>query len=146
VFLNIIINAEVMLKLTHGKGNLLIKTETIDNTIRISFKDDGPGITKENLEKIFNPFFTTKRVGEGTGLGLSVCHGIVTEHNGRIYAESQLGKGTTFIVELPIIALEPKQLELDKPAVEESKRTSGARILVIDDEPAIRQFLTRILT
>ena len=62
----------------------------------------GPGITQENLEHLFDPFFTTKEVGKGTRLGLSICHGIITEHGGRIYAESELGKGTTFVAELPI--------------------------------------------
>jgi PAS domain S-box-containing protein len=145
VFLNIIMNAETEMKLAHGKGNLFIKTETIDNTIRISFKDDGPGIAKENLERIFEPFFTTREVGKGTGLGLSVCHGIVTEHGGRIYAESKLGKGATFIVELPIVT-KPEQLKLADPVADESERVDGASILVVDDEPAILQFLTRVLT
>ena len=89
--------------LARHKGRLTIRTEAIDNSIRVSFKDNGSGIAEENLGRIFDPFFTTRDVGEGTGLGLSVCHGIVVEHNGRIYAKSQLGKGATFVVELPII-------------------------------------------
>jgi signal transduction histidine kinase len=103
VFLNIIMNAEAEMKSARGEGNLLIETETIDNAIRISFKDDGPGIAKQNLEKIFDPFFTTREIGRGTGLGLSICHGIIAEHDGQIYAKSRLGRGATFIVELPIV-------------------------------------------
>jgi PAS domain S-box-containing protein len=103
VFLNLIVNAETEMKLARGKGKLLISTEKVDNTIHISFKDDGPGISKENLPKIFDPFFTTREVGEGTGLGLSICYGMMKEHNGRIWAESERGKGATFIVELPIV-------------------------------------------
>ena len=144
VLLNLIINAETEMKLAHEGGKLLVKTETVDDTIRISFKDDGPGISKENLEKIFNPFFTTREVGKGTGLGLSLCHGIIAEHKGRIYAESKPGKGATFIVELPVIT-EEKQLEMAEPA-EEVKKVAPARILVVDDEPAICQFLKRVLT
>jgi len=102
VFLNIILNAETEMKLAHGKGELLVKSELIDDHIRIFFTDDGPGIAPENIEKVFNPFFTTRKVGQGTGLGLSICYGIVNEHGGRIYAESELGKGATFVVELPI--------------------------------------------
>jgi two-component system NtrC family sensor kinase len=68
----------------------------------ISFADDGPGIPPENMKRIFDPFFTTKEAGKGTGLGLSICHGIVTGHGGQIYVRSQLGKGATFFVELPI--------------------------------------------
>jgi two-component system NtrC family sensor kinase len=104
VFLNLIINAETEMKLVRNKGKLLIKTEQLDNSIHISFKDNGPGISRENLDKIFNPFFTTREVGEGTGLGLSMCYGIVKEHNGRIWADSVRGNGATFNVELPIIA------------------------------------------
>ncbi|MDD5039041.1 MAG: PAS domain S-box protein, partial [Dehalococcoidales bacterium] len=108
VFLNIILNAKTAMIEAHHRGSLLVKTEKIDNTIKISFKDDGPGIAKENLGKIFHPFFTTKQVGKGAGLGLSVCYGIVKQHNGEIYAESTFGKGATFIVELPIITTAEK--------------------------------------
>jgi PAS domain S-box-containing protein len=104
VFLNIILNAETGMKLARGRGSLTVKTERVGKTIRISFADDGPGIAGEDLERIFEPFFTTREVGEATGLGLSLCHGIITEHRGQIYAESELGKGTVFIAELPIVA------------------------------------------
>jgi len=145
VFLNLIVNAETAMKLTHGRGRLLIETEASDDTIRVSFKDDGPGIPEENLGRVFDPFFTTRDVGEGTGLGLSVCHGIIAEHNGRIYAESRLGKGATFIVELPIVA-ETEQPELDEAAVEEAEKPAGAKILVVDDEPVIREVVSQVLT
>jgi len=102
VFLNIIINAEYFMIQAHNRGTLTITTQRLDNTVRVSVADDGPGIPKENLSRIFTPFFTTKEVGKGTGLGLSICHGIVAEHEGRIYARSRLGKGATFVVELPI--------------------------------------------
>ena len=145
VFLNIILNAEQAVTKAHNGGNLLIKTEQIGNSIRITFKDDGSGIARENLDEVFDPFFSTKPVGEGTGLGLSVSYGIIREHNGRIYARSELGKGATFIVELPIIA-EAKQLELAELAGEEPRKVNGARIMVVDDESAICQFLSRVLT
>src|SRR4030043_306806 len=144
VFLYLIINAETEVKLAHGGGKLAIKTEQIDDNIRVSFKDNGLGIAKENLERIFNPFFTTRRVGQGTGLGLSVCHGIVTEHKGRIWAESNLGKGATFIVELPILT-EEKRLELPEPVVQKPGKVTGARILVVDDEEVIRKFVSQML-
>jgi PAS domain S-box-containing protein len=108
VFLNIILNARTEMQSAHGKGKFLVKTEAIDNTIRISFEDTGPGIAKENLEKIFEPFFTTKEVGTATGLGLSICHEIIANHNGQIYARSTLGKGATFIIELPVVARQRK--------------------------------------
>ena len=145
VFLNLIINAETEMRLAHGKGNLLVKTEAIDDTIRISFEDDGPGIASENLGRLFEPFFTTREVGEGTGLGLSVCHGIVSEHGGTIHVESQLRKGATFIVELPIVT-ESEQLKLAEPEAEEPRRVAGAKILAVDDEPLILQLVRQVLT
>jgi len=104
VFLNLILNAEQAMTEANGGGKLTINTEKKNGYIRTTFTDDGPGIPTENLGRIFDPFFTTKGEKGGTGLGLSVCHGIITEHGGRIYAKSKLGKGTTFFVECPIIA------------------------------------------
>ncbi len=144
VFLNIILNAETEMILAHSGGNLTVRTERIDNTIRASFMDDGPGIAKENLDKIFNPFFTTREVGKGAGLGLSVCHGIITQHGGKIYARSRLGKGATFIVELPVVTKE-EQLKMAEPAAEVSKTLSRARILVVDDDTIVQEFLTKVL-
>jgi signal transduction histidine kinase len=100
--MNIIINAEYFMTEAHGRGTLTITTKKQSNTVSISIADDGPGIPPENLRRIFDPFFTTKEAGKGTGLGLSICHGIVTEHGGQIYVRSQLGKGATIFVELPI--------------------------------------------
>lgn len=144
VFLNLIINAETEMTLAHGRGQLVIKTEVVDGNIRISFKDDGPGIAKENLDRVFEPFFTTRKTGEGTGLGLSLCHGIIAEHKGRIYAESTRGEGATFIVELPII----RRRKRPKVSEWESKisKTPRAKILIVDDEPEIRQLLSEELT
>jgi len=147
VMLNLIMNAEYEMIQDHGCGNLLIKTEKIGNIIRVSLTDDGLGISKENMEKLFTPFFTTKKVGEGTGLGLSVCYGIVAEHNGRIYAESKVGKGATFIVELPIVSQqreeEAKPFESDAG---EAGKSVKVKILVVDDEPTVTQVLKRVLT
>jgi signal transduction histidine kinase len=104
VFLNIIVNAEFAMLEAHQKGKLTVTTEVSNNMVKISFADDGPGISEANLKRIFDPFFTTKEVGKGTGLGLSICHGIVTEHGGQIYVKSEYGQGATFIVELPLDA------------------------------------------
>jgi PAS domain S-box-containing protein len=147
VFMNIILNAEAEMKLAHGRGTLVVETECVDDTIMISFKDDGGGIPKENINRIFDPFFTTRRIGEGTGLGLSVCHGIIEEHNGKIYARSQQGKGATFIVELPI-TIETKPTEMPSVARQEFRqvRAHKSDILVIDDETSVLQFVERLLT
>ena len=144
VFLNLTINAETEMKLAHGKGKLVIKTEQADNVIRIAFKDNGPGIARKNLKKIFDPFFTTREVGKGTGLGLSICHGIISAHGGKIYAESQLGKGATFIVELPLISEHKQVIKRAKSPVK-PKQTKKAKILVVDDEAVVRQLLGELL-
>jgi PAS domain S-box-containing protein len=102
VFLNIVLNAEQAMNEAHGEGKLIIKTREIKDYVRISFADNGPGIPPEQLDKVFDPFFTTRAEKGGTGLGLSACHGVVTEHGGRIYARSKPGNGATFFVELPL--------------------------------------------
>jgi signal transduction histidine kinase len=102
VFLNIVVNAECAMLDANQQGKLIITSQKSDNTVKVTFTDDGPGIGKDTLKHIFDPFFTTKEVGKGTGLGLSICHGIVTEHGGKIYAESKKGQGATFVVELPL--------------------------------------------
>ncbi len=145
VFLNIVINAEKEMKEAHGGGKLSIKTEAIDKTIRISFKDDGPGIAKENLERIFDPFFTTREVGEGAGLGLSICHGIIAEHNGWIYASSKRRKGATIIVELPVITADREQKRA-QPVAKEPAKAASAKILVVDDEVTNLQLISSVLT
>ena len=101
VFLNLVINAEQAMTAAHGRGSLSITTKRVGDTLQVVVADDGPGIPDELISQIFNPFFTTKDVGAGTGLGLSVCYGIVKEHGGQMRVESEQEKGTTFTVELP---------------------------------------------
>ena len=100
VFMNIVVNAAESM---HGHGTLTITTGSSadQRVIWIDFTDTGEGIPQEYLSKIFDPFFTTKEVGKGTGLGLSTSYGIIEGHGGRIDVESQVGKGTTFRIELP---------------------------------------------
>lgn len=101
VFLNLIVNAEYFMREAHGGGCLTLTTEQAVGNIKVSFQNDGPEIPAEVLKHIFDPFFTTKPVGKGTGLGLSISYGIITAHNGRIYAENLPGKGVVFSIELP---------------------------------------------
>ena len=82
--------------------NLTIKTNLKDGLAEVSFTDTGCGISKEHLSKLFDPFFTTKETGKGTGLGLAISYGIVQSHGGDIEVESQMGKGSTFRIKLPI--------------------------------------------
>ncbi len=99
VFLNLFLNARDAMP--HG-GELFITTVQTDGQIQINIADSGIGINEKNLTQIFDPFFTTKPAGKGTGLGLAVCYGIVTAHGGRIEASQNDGKGTQFIITLPI--------------------------------------------
>lgn len=104
VFMNLLANAAQAIE---DKGDVWIKTEKTDTKVKISIRDSGKGISEENKKKLFTPFFTTKPVGKGTGLGLSISYGIIEKHQGRIWAESKVGEGTTFNIELPIEG--PKQ-------------------------------------
>jgi two-component system NtrC family sensor kinase len=103
VFLNIIINAACAME---QEGNLTVTTAWLDDgempTVRISFADTGIGIPPENIPRLFEPYFTTRPPGQGTGLGLYVCQKVVERHGGRIEVESQVGKGSTFHVYLPV--------------------------------------------
>ena len=99
VLVNLAVNA--MQAMPDG-GNLTIKTKTGENFVSMIVKDNGSGMDGETRKKIFMPFFTTKDIGEGTGIGLSVVHGIITSHGGRIKVESEINKGSAFEVQLPI--------------------------------------------
>lgn len=100
IFLNIATNA-IQAMGEHG-GTLTVKTEKLNDIIKITFTDTGPGIKPEDIPKVFDPFFTTKKVGEGTGLGLSVSYGMVKQHKGKIYVQSKEGEGAAFTIEFPI--------------------------------------------
>lgn len=99
VFMNIVVNAAQAMP---ERGDLWIRTWLKGDRVCIEFKDNGAGIPKENLKRIFDPGFTTKGVGVGTGLGLSICYKIIEKHQGSIRVDSQVGKGTTFTIELPV--------------------------------------------
>jgi signal transduction histidine kinase len=101
VFINIIINAQASMQ---DQGKLEISSIQEDDKIRICFKDNGQGIAQENLSRIFEPFFSTKDPGQGSGLGLSLSYGIIQAHEGDIKVSSQVGVGTTVDLILPIKA------------------------------------------
>jgi len=103
VFMNIIINAHQAFKHAQKGSAITIATAAAGGFIRVTIADDGPGIPKDNLQRIFDPFFTTKEPGQGTGLGLSLCYGIIEEHQGRIRVASEPGAGTVFTIDLPIV-------------------------------------------
>jgi two-component system NtrC family sensor kinase len=143
VFLNIITNADEAMSRWNERRLLTIRTEHQEDILRIKVIDTGPGIAPENLKRIFDPFYTTKDVGQGTGLGLSLAYGYVQEHGGSIYATSTGEGGTTLVIELPVS-------KETGPASAEPPREMGippatGRILVVDDEPVVLDLLTRIL-
>ena len=105
VFMNLIINASEAMD-GNGQLTLVTRFDSATNFLEVEFTDTGHGIADENMMKIFDPFFTTKETGHGVGLGLAISYGIVKEHRGTISVESELGKGTTFVVSLPLRAIE----------------------------------------
>jgi two-component system, NtrC family, sensor kinase len=99
VFMNMLINAAQAIE---QKGTITVRTGSSGDEVWVEVEDTGKGIPPENLSRIFDPFFTTKPVGKGTGLGLSLSYGIVEKHHGRIEVKSEVGKGSTFRVWLPV--------------------------------------------
>jgi signal transduction histidine kinase len=91
----------------HG-GTITVKTAHVDSKVQVRFSDTGEGIPEEALTQLFRPLFTTKEIGRGTGMGLAIAKEILTAHDGNIVAESSLGHGTTFIIELPAVPVTEK--------------------------------------
>jgi len=124
--------------------NLLSNEEAADY-ICVSVSDTGPGMDEETLESIFKPFFSRRGVGKGTGLGLSVAHGIVKNHGGEIVVESEVGKGSSFHVYIPLSQIDSEKLKLREELPDAGKKIS---ILVVDDEKpnlvVFRKMLTRL--
>jgi len=100
VFMNLLTNAAQALAQTEG-AKITIETKGDDSGVEVQIKDNGPGIPPDVLPRIWDPFFTTKDVGEGTGLGLSIVHELVERHGGTIEVATRVGEGTTFTVKLP---------------------------------------------
>jgi PAS domain S-box-containing protein len=106
VFVNLLVNAAHAIE---QRGEVHITTRREGNEALIRIKDTGKGMSQETLSKLFTPFFTTKPAGQGTGLGLSICYAIINRHKGRIEVESELGKGTTFTIRVPLSEEETPQ-------------------------------------
>jgi CheY-like chemotaxis protein/two-component sensor histidine kinase len=166
VILNLVVNARhALLSVTPPAAppRITVRTRADGELVIIEVDDNGPGIPPEHLENIWDPFWTTKPDGEGTGLGLSVVHGIVIAHGGAIDVRSDPSKGTTFTVTLPahlVLEREEPAPDAPPPGAPVATRAAGtgspmaagagaaARamdVLVVDDEPSIVRFMTRYL-
>lgn len=157
VIMNLVINARDAI--ADDIGRITLSTENIEVTskhqtthprahpgrfVQLTVADNGCGIDQQTLAKIFDPFFTTKEPSHGTGLGLSVVHGIVNQHKGWIEVESHPGQGTTFRLYLPAMDEEPvaeSRVTVSKASIMGS---TGKKILIVDDETAVRNIARRI--
>src|SRR5207237_454830 len=138
VFVNLIVNA--VDAMPQG-GELSICCQRKLERLQLRFADTGAGMKEEVRERVFEPFYTTKGV-QGTGLGLAVSYGIIERHEGSIGVESKPGEGTTFLIYLP--AAEPEEAEVITDT--EQVATHSLSVLVIDDEPVVRDTLAEMLT
>ena len=154
IIMNLCINASQEMEQTGGILEITVENVTIDEEspngypdltkgdyVKVTVTDTGSGIDSEIIDRIFDPYFTTKEVGKGSGMGLAVVHGIVLGHNGSIAVDSQLGKGTTFNILLPVVT--------EKPGAEakstEELPSGNEKILFVDDEISIVKMAEQML-
>jgi signal transduction histidine kinase/ActR/RegA family two-component response regulator len=148
VLLNLCTNAEYAMRDTGGTLEVRVHAVNVEAAVAtryptlhpgpyvcLSVRDTGPGIPPEIVDRIFDPFFTTKPIGEGTGMGLAMVHGIVTDHDGSMMVESTLGVGTTFTLYLPQIH---ETAEPAAPTLEPDPHGAGRLLLVDDEAPLVR--------
>ena len=144
VFVNILLNAEQAISAVRESGTIRISLSQSDSHLLVAFTDDGPGISQEIIDKIYDPFFTTKRPGGGSGLGLTICLGVIKDHGGRIEAESPHGSGATFRIYLPAVVEKPSHAAAAvgaRKAAPSSSALQGHKLLIVDDEESIREIV-----
>lgn len=141
VLVNLLINAAQAIDSgSAGENRVEVKLESHQGLVEVLVSDTGTGIPPEAIERIFDPFYTTKPPGVGTGLGLSVCHTIVRTLGGELSVDSELGQGTTFRLQIPLAPTPPDETEAEVEFIH------SGRILVIDDDATIRKILSRLLS
>lgn len=126
-----------------GKGHLVLRSEVVDGQAKISVTDTGTGMDEATRSRIFEPFFTTKEMGKGTGLGLALVWGVVTKARGTITVDSELGRGTTFTITLPLTDKQPARA-MESGSIRSLVPQRGT-VLVVDDEPSVRSSTSRML-
>ena len=150
VIMNLVVNAKDSMpsggKITIQSSNVMVRQNVGERRFIqpgrysvIAVSDTGHGMDKETQSRIFEPFFTTKEKGKGTGLGLSTVYGIVKQSNGYVFAESQIGSGTTFYVYLPRV--EDTVEELGPVAAQESEKGGCETVLLVEDEDSVRELV-----
>lgn len=158
VIMNLVVNARDAMP---AGGEIRITTEVVQlneplkrdrvsvppgEYVTVQVSDSGKGISSEQLQKVFEPFYTTKRTGEGTGLGLSTAYGIIKQSNGFIFVDSIVDKGTDFILYLPVFETQAvKPVQTIKPSVAEPGPSEDGVILLVEDEAPVRAFASRAL-
>jgi PAS domain S-box-containing protein len=147
VFLNLILNAAQAMPKGRMAGNeiRIACRPASGNKVAITISDTGPGMSSEVQKHLFSPFFTTKAIGAGRGLGLAICHGIVSALGGQISATSQVDRGSTFVVVLPASSAPPANTK-SSPPVEKGAPARRGRVLVVDDEVMMTKVISRTLS
>ena len=139
VFLNLVNNAVDAILEHANEGDLWVSTSAQGDNLIVEFKDSGPGV--KDASRVFDPFYTTKPVGKGTGLGLSICYGIVTEHGGSISVANVEPSGACFTIKLPY----QRAAEIADSIPRGAPAVRGARILLVDTDPSVREAVAAIL-
>jgi len=155
VIINLVVNAKDAMP---SGGTIIVETDDVHSEGRgkphgipagdwvlVSVRDTGSGISSENLQKIFEPFFTTKGADKGTGLGLSTVYAIVNQSGGRIAVESEPGRGSNFLVYLPLVSGVPERVAVKKLETEILPQRAGT-VLLVEDDDYLRGLLSRILS
>ena len=146
IFLNLLINAAHAIDEGHAEAHAItVRTRLAGGRVVVDVSDTGRGIAPDDLGRIFEPFFTTQAVGKGSGLGLSICRDLVTEFGGEIRVESQVGRGTTLSVHLPVAPAAVAEPSVSEVATTSPHSALRGRVLVVDDEPQLRVVMARIL-
>jgi signal transduction histidine kinase len=139
VFINLCNNARDSMS---SGGELRIGAKKDTEKVMVTISDTGCGMDEETLKNIFDPFYTTKDIGEGTGLGLSITHGIIEEHNGTMSVSSQPGKGTIFTISFPIAE---KFVRIEPESPLRIRYGKGEKVLIVDDEPDVLKGLENMV-
>jgi len=145
VVVSLVTNAQQALRDVALPRQLTLTTgvDVAQTRVTLEVTDTGLGMAPDVQARIFEPFFTTKPLGVGTGLGLSLCRGIIEDHDGTLQCTSQVGQGTTFRVELPVGVI--AETPMAATAVEDALPPGPSAILIVDDEPSIANALTQLL-